>query len=623
MGASRDSDEDDNDQLELLSYGQTTTGESSSHPLLTHGNPSEPASGPSSSSRRSSSRRHGHGGVRHTLKRWWKPCTAILLPFLLLFVYSLVHPHVKGLPPLPKVHFSSGYEDGFPISDRPTGGPAAYEEKIVVGCTCGSTDEGQRLCNVYHEEGLRNSRLVQGTGARMRRVLQKAREGQALKIGILGGSVSACHGVHPSADYPQGDPAGPGCYTTLLKQWFQRTFPDAQHELMNGAIGGMDSSYYAFCGTHHIAPDTDLIVLEFDVNDQADLLYQAFFDQLLRALSEFTSQPAILILGAWSPQVAQDQGYGDPQIVHAPISLYYDVPYVSMKRLMFNHYLRYPRSTAEAFFQPDLVHPKARGHRILADLLVAYLESELCMLTHYGLPVVPAVTDTISTTEAFASLVDIPFPLDTLHLVDPVTPPQGWEATFDQGPLDSLASESRHFVLPSTPYSIPPVGMFTPLRDVVDPTEPDPVSGQHITGLVQPQLFCADANDKQHPMKPTSSDGWEPFVWNGEKHYWVSKTPGSRIRVEIKVHAGRVAVYYFRSQHYNLGDAKCWVDDNEKGAVDLAGYWSKQYNVAVVAYIDEKVTPGDHYVTCEVSQNTSHPTNPDAHHFRLTAIMAT
>lgn len=40
-------------------------------------------------------------------------------------------------------------------------------------------------------------------------------------------------------------------------------------------------------------------------------------------------------------------------------------------------------------------------------------------------------------------------------------------------------------------------------------------------------------------------------------------------------------MYYYRSQHYDLGDALCWVDDNEKGAVNLAGYWTKQYNVAV------------------------------------------
>lgn len=110
-------------------------------------------------------------------------------------------------------------------------------------------------------------------------------------------------------------------------------------------------------------------------------------------------------------------------------------------------------------------------------------------------------------------------------------------------------------------------------------------------------------------MAPSSREGWEPFVWNGEKHFWVSETVGARIRVDIKVKAGRVAVYYYRSQHYNLGDAKCWVDDNEQGGTTLAGYWDKGYNVAVyvfspkfpdivlissVAYIDEKVTSGDH-----------------------------
>jgi hypothetical protein len=51
--------------------------------------------------------------------------------------------------------------------------------------------------------------------------------------------------------------------------------------------------------------------------------------------------------------------------------------------------------------------------------------------------------------------------------------------------------------------------------------------------------------------------------------------------VEPPLTPRRVAVYYYRSQHYHLGDAKCWVDDNERGAVMLKGYWAKQYNVAV------------------------------------------
>ena len=59
---------------------------------------------------------------------------------------------------------------------------------------------------------------------------------------------------------------------------------------------------------------------------------------------------------------------------------------------------------------------------------------------------------------------------------------------------------------------------------------------------------------------------------------------GRCLRAEL---IDRVAVYYYRSQHYDLGDALCWVDDNEKGAVRLPGYWDKQYNVAVWVWSEE------------------------------------
>ncbi|KAL1412111.1 hypothetical protein Q8F55_003110 [Vanrija albida] len=575
--------------LEMESYPPAQ--DESAHPLL------HPPSSPSPQPRR-----------HHRRARYLRPLLLLGTPLLLLALYAALHPLVPALPPLPKVHLDSG---------------------ASTDCSCGATPEGARLCETYHPEGLRASRLVEGSGARVRRLLDRARKGDDVKIGVLGGSVSACRGVHPSPEYPEGDPNGPGCYPQLLRDWFAGAFPKSSVEVMNGAIGGMDSSYYAFCGTHHIDPDVDLIVLEFDVNDQPDAVFQTFFDQLLRVLLEFRSQPAIVILGAWAPQVAQDVGYGDPQIVHLPLAHYYDIPYISLKRLIFNHYTRFPESTAQTFWLPDYLHPNARGHRLLSDLLAAYFETQLCLLDKHGLPPAPEKADTIATGGDARSLVDVTFefpgPSHTAPdgAIDPDKPPEGWEESFDRDKLAAIGKERRHFALPTTPYALPPVGMFTPMELVIDPHRPDPTDADHILELVQPSLFCADANDRKHPMAPTVHDGWEKFVWNGEKHYWVSSTVGARIRVEIKVNAGRVAVYYFRSQHYDLGDAQCWVDDNEAGAVSLAGYWTKQYNTAVVAYIDRNVTVGDHYVTCEVANTTSHPHNPDAHHFRIVAVMAT
>ena len=111
---------------------------------------------------------------------------------------------------------------------------------------------------------------------------------------------------------------------------------------------------------------------------------------------------------------------------------------------------------------------------------------ELCRLAHWGLPIVPSLSDTISTTAPFEELVNVDFPLDTPHMTDPLNPPPGWESSFDQDPLDRLKSEARHFVLPTTPYEISLVGMFTPLRDVVDPKRTDPSSGAHVINLPQP-----------------------------------------------------------------------------------------------------------------------------------------
>lgn len=377
---------------------------------------------------------------------------------------------------------------------------------------------------------------------------------------------------------------------------------------------------------HHIPHDVDLIVLEFDVNDQPDQIYQTFFDQLLRVLLEFQSQPAVLILGSWAPRIAQGRGYADSQLIHLPIAMYYDIPYMSLKRLMFNHFTRFPHSTTKTFFLPDALHPNARGHRVLADITVAYLESELCLLNTYGLPVVPAVENTIGTTAGADSLIDDKFPMMAFPVdgkVDWANPPEGWETTYEQDKIDAIGQERRYFALPQSPYSLPFVSAFKPLEEVISIEDADPSTPDHIHSIPQPELFCADANDPNHPMKPSAHDGWKPYDWKGEKHYWVSSTVGARLRVPIRVSAGRVAIYYFRSREYSLGDADCWVDDNEDGAVRLKGYWEKEYNTAFVSYIDRNVTTGDHYVTCEIAQHTSHKHEPDAHHFRIVAVMAT
>jgi len=165
--------------------------------------PSEPSSSSSHSANQPLLRPDGYGlglesnedimAIRRPGKRrYWRTLLFISLPFVLVFLYSVIHPHVPGLPALPKVkvHLDHGEMD------------SVGED----GCLCGQTDEGKRLCEVYRPEGLAKSQLVKGSGARAKRMMQKARDGERIKVGILGGSgsfpFSAQHRLDAEQQYP-------------------------------------------------------------------------------------------------------------------------------------------------------------------------------------------------------------------------------------------------------------------------------------------------------------------------------------------------------------------------------------------------------------------------------------
>jgi hypothetical protein len=125
-----------------------------------------------------------------------RPFLVVLVPTLLVVVYAYAHPHLRDhfpdLPALPKVVLEHG--SGSTTVYGGNGKNKVVHEPWTPAvpapglCVCGETEVGAALCDVYHQQGLRASRLVEGSGARTRRLLTRAREGGAIKIGVLGGS---------------------------------------------------------------------------------------------------------------------------------------------------------------------------------------------------------------------------------------------------------------------------------------------------------------------------------------------------------------------------------------------------------------------------------------------------
>lgn len=54
-------------------------------------------------------------------------------------------------------------------------------------------------------------------------------------VGVLGGSVSSCHGLDATTAHPLGNPIGPNCYPHRVFGWLNDVFPHPANELTNGA----------------------------------------------------------------------------------------------------------------------------------------------------------------------------------------------------------------------------------------------------------------------------------------------------------------------------------------------------------------------------------------------------
>lgn len=130
-------------------------------------------------------------------------------------------------------------------------------------CRLCDADPSNPLCE-YGDAAIRMSRAFEGSGVRVRRFLAKALRGDEVKIGVIGASVTAGHGLDHG-----GHVAGPAYPQRWLAE-FQKTFPRAR--MFDGSAPAMDSAFYSYCYKAMVPePDIDLWLVELDINKCAPL----------------------------------------------------------------------------------------------------------------------------------------------------------------------------------------------------------------------------------------------------------------------------------------------------------------------------------------------------------------
>ncbi|KAH9811212.1 hypothetical protein DFH28DRAFT_982543 [Melampsora americana] len=473
-------------------------------------------------------------------------------------------------------------------------GPANFSD-LAPFTFCPTFGEGDELGQVYGQQAILKTRTHIGSSDRVKRVLRRAMSGLPITIGILGGSISSCHGLDATTAHPLGNPIGPNCYPHRIFSWLNDVFPHPANELTNGALRRTGTSYFGYCSAMHLPDRVDLVIVEFDTDDPHDQETIATTDLLIRSLLLRQDQPAVILLGHFSPQLQSEHGFAGPEVWHSAVAHFYDVPHLSVKGLLYEEYLVNPEKVKQSYFI-DPVLANAKGHELLADTVISFLESEICSvwdqaaleadLAGLAPPVLGdsgfSKSESLSMTGSNANTA--PSLLGGKGLRKGSEP--GIENEENGGGSLSKTAKAGYSKLP-------------PFRIHDKP--------HTISNFREIKPNCASANDLINPLPQSVfiNSGWEPIApkidAEDERHYWYSEKGGSLIKIPLKVGGGDIAVYYQKGPRKDgWGSVKCWVDDNTAGGVELKGYWDHDFVRPVVTRIDQGVGKGSHYVVCEL-----------------------
>ncbi|KZT33438.1 hypothetical protein SISSUDRAFT_1054222 [Sistotremastrum suecicum HHB10207 ss-3] len=445
-----------------------------------------------------------------------------------------------------------------PVKGGEAGGPE-------LPAYCDYCGPGDLLCKRYGEANLARSRAYEGANARLRRVLRKARSGQPIKIGIIGGSVSMGHGV----EYFQN-------WHKFYHDWWKETFPNTEITLVNGAVPASESDYFETCYLEHIDPDVDIVVVEMAINDRRFEWLAEAYEYLIRELLVLPNKPAIINLQVMALVFPQITMGGDLELA---VAMYYDTPVVNVRNLLLPHILRSNSGAMDDYWfsrlpngSVDLRHMSAAGHKIMADLIISMSERVYCE----------------ERRKIWMESKGISDPFGTGY-VPPEDGTLPGNEVLEEIPRLTLFSKYDH-------------------DTVVPPTHPT----------------CLSLKSAKHPLVPLQADGWEHWIYknNAEKPYLRATKPGSRISFSVKVGViGRVRLTYLRSFSFGLGSVWCWIDEDHAGGRRLDGWWNVEHmNTGANSVVAKDVPAGDHTLRCELLKETLDPNGGTE--FRIIAVDA-
>lgn len=213
---------------------------------------------------------------------------------------------------------------------------------------------------IHPEKGLVN----RGNWYRIKECMRRARGGDRITIGFLGGSITQ----GAVAEYHSN------CYAHLVFEWWERRFPKTAFTYANAGIGGTTSQF----GAARVDRDLmvyhpDMVFIEFSVNDENTPFFKETYEGLVRRVWKDPLAPAVALIH----NIMYDKGT-TAQEIHQSIGEHYDLPCVCMKTTIYEEVKSGRIANRE--ITPDDLHPNTEGHALVASVIIDFLEKVYAQL---------------------------------------------------------------------------------------------------------------------------------------------------------------------------------------------------------------------------------------------------
>ena len=216
----------------------------------------------------------------------------------------------------------------------------------------------------WYQALLQDGIMQVGNNYRLKRVIERAQAGENITVATIGGSITEGAG----ADIYQE------CWASRFFRGFAARFgTDKNVYLVNAGVGGTGSPFGLIRYQRDVVDRVkdedglpDLVVVEFAVNDWQEPTNHRCYESLVKTILEQPNEPTVILLFS-----VFKTGFNLQDEIRK-IGETYDLMMVSIKDAAFGHVGK--EWTEKEFFH-DEYHPTSMGHAVMADCLLAAVDT--------------------------------------------------------------------------------------------------------------------------------------------------------------------------------------------------------------------------------------------------------